>query len=104
VKEIGCCGPKDLCRVNVSLMRESDRFRARLEDLDPTHCSRRHFKVERLVQSVNGRSPIRSRSRHRRNQRDLVARNAARLIEGALNRRWVGGIPSQNTGAHPRSV
>jgi len=62
------------------------------------------LKVERLVQSVNGSLPIRSRSRHRRNRRDLVARNAARLIEGALNRRWIGCIPSQNTGAYPRSV
>jgi hypothetical protein len=39
-------------------MPQSDRSSARLEDPDPTHCSRSYLEVERLVHSVNSQSMI----------------------------------------------
>ena len=72
----------------------------------------RRAKAELKLPAVNRSSRAGRQSKFRagrvsvavRNQRDFVARNAARLIEGAPNKRWVGSIPGQITSAHPRSA
>ena len=50
--EIVCCGPKQLCQVNVSLMRESARSSARREDPDPTQSGSRFRRMNRQRAAV----------------------------------------------------